>query len=1006
MSIMFRDRRCCGLLASTALTGLVAGLAQPTLAADAQTAQATQSAQAPAVQEIVITGSRIVRDGFEAPTPVSVLSTQQLQAIAEPNIADAVNRLPALQGSLGTTNASTNVSSGTGGVNQLNLRNLAAVRTLILFDGKRVVGATLAGFENNGSTPDINGFPGGLVQRVDVVTGGASAVYGSDALAGVVNFVLDKEFTGLKGEVQGGVTSYGDDENYKVTLTGGTPLAGGRGHFLIYGEHTYSAGINGNPRSWNDPLNSRALIVNPAYAAGNGRPQYLIASQVGLSRATAGGLILGDNKFGNNPAGNNSPFRGIQFLADGKQAPFNFGTISGQMMIGGDYAQSNIWKWPTLDLQVERENVFTRFEYDLADNFSVYAEWSYAFTHALNRSLVPNFRLGNITVTVENAFLPGNIRSQMQALGVTSLTMGSFMAFGPRTSITDPATGGTPIDIKADNGRTLRRYIAGANGNFDFGGTNWKWDAYYSKSKTQNSTRSPDNIMPARLNQAIDAVINPATGTTVCRSTLASPGDGCVPYNIFGTNVNGPTEWKFIAPYPGYAMTILTQDVESASVSGEPFSSWAGPVSVAFGVEHRLERVAGVASADDVARRYFAGNYIATNAKWSVTEGFVEADVPLARDTSWAKSLNFNGAIRGASYSESGYVTTWKAGLIYTPIDDIRIRFTQSRDIRAPNLGDLFNNGRAGTGNVNDPFRGGESVTIVSADVGNAKLQPEKADTTGIGVVASPSFFPGFTASVDYYRIKIKDAITIFGSQDALDRCYAGVASFCTGIQRAAPTAGQQLGPITYVANQPYNALQQITSGLDFEFAYNTPLDNWSDSLAGDLDIRGLVNYTGQLDTIDVNPVTKSVTTIEGAGVLVDSAGLGAGNGLYTPTWNWTASLTYTLDRFSGTVTWRGRGSGVYNNRFVVCSSGCPASTALAPTINENHIPAIHWYDLAFNYKVLEDNVTAYFVVKNLFNQDPPNIAANLSNGFYGGLDNDNYDRIGRMFRIGVRFRY
>ncbi len=616
------------------------------------------------------------------------------------------------------------------------------------------------------------------------------------------------------------------------------------------------------------------------------------------------------------------------------------------------------------------------------------------------------FRLGNIKVDVGNAFLPANIRSQMQALGVSSLTMGSFMAAGPRSSIVDPATGNTPIDIKADNGRTLRRYIAGADGNFDLGDVNWKWDFYYSKSKTQNSTRSPDNIMPARLNQAIDAVIDPATGGTVCRSTLTHPGDGCVPYNIFGTNVNGPTEWKFIAPYPGYAMTILTQDVESANISGEPFSTWAGPVSVAFGVEHRVEKVAGTASADDVARRYFAGNYIATNAKWSVTEGFVETDVPLATDTSWAKSLNFNGAIRGAGYSESGYVTTWKAGLIYTPINDIRVRFTQSRDIRAPNLGDLFNNGRAGTGNVNDPFRGGESVTIVSADVGNSKLQPEKADTTGIGVVVSPSFFPGFTGSVDYYKINIKGAITIFGSQDALDRCFAGVQAFCTGIQRAAPTGGQPYGTITYVASQPYNALQQINSGLDFEFAYNTPLDNWSDSLAGDLDIHGLVNYTGQLDTIDVNPVTNAVSTIKGAGVNVDSAGLGTGNGLYTPHWNWTASLTYTLDRFSGTFTWRGRGAGVYNNRFVVCSSGCPASTALTPTINDNHIPAVHWYDLALNYKIMGDNATAYFVVKNLLNQDPPNIAANLSSGFYGGLDNDNYDRIGRMFRVGIRFRY
>jgi len=230
--------------AASVLAMLVAmPVASPKLAhAQDQTAQE----QMADLESILVTGSRIVRDGFSAPTPVSVLSSEDLNAIVEPNIADAVNRLPALQGSLGTSNASTNVSSGTGGVNNLNLRALAAVRTLVLLDGKRIVGSSLAGFENNGSVPDINNFPGGLVERVDVVTGGASAVYGSDALAGVVNFVLDKDYTGIKGEVLGGVTTYGDNEEYKVSLTAGTPFANGRGHFLFFGEHNYQAGIDGD----------------------------------------------------------------------------------------------------------------------------------------------------------------------------------------------------------------------------------------------------------------------------------------------------------------------------------------------------------------------------------------------------------------------------------------------------------------------------------------------------------------------------------------------------------------------------------------------------------------------------------------------------------------------------------------------------------------------------------------------------------------------------------------
>ncbi|MGE4062280.1 MAG: TonB-dependent receptor [Rhodospirillaceae bacterium] len=960
-----------------------------------------QTAQEPSLDEIVVTGSRIVRDGFEAPTPVSVLSTEDLNVIATPNIADAVNRLPALQGSLGTTNASTNVSSGTGGVNQLNLRALSAVRTLVLLDGKRIVGATLAGFENNGSTPDINGFPGGLVARVDVVTGGASAVYGSDALAGVVNFVLDREYTGIKGEIQGGVTSYGDNENYKVTLTGGTPFAGGRGHFLIFGEHTYSAGIEGNQRPWNDAKNSKALIINPAYAAGNGQPQYIIAREVGLSTATAGGLILSDNV-----AGANSPLRGIQFLAGGKQAPFRFGQISGLMMIGGDYEQSNIWKWPTIDLEVQRTNVFTRASYDLADNVNIYGELSWAYTHARNESLVPNFRLGNITIRPDNAFLPENIRANMVARGVATLTMGSFMAAGPRSSIVDPSNGNTPIDIKADNGRTQRRYVGGIEGNFDVGESNWKWDAYYARSSTHNATRAPDNIMPARLNQAIDAVVHPTTGATVCRSTLTNPNDGCIPYNIFGTDRNGPSEWRYIAPFPGYAITILSQDVISGSATGEPFSTWAGPVSIAFGAEHRIEKVRGLASAADVARQFFAGNYIATNAKWDVTEGFIETVVPLAADTEWADSLEFNGAVRGADYSESGYVTTWKAGLTYSPNTEFTLRVTQSRDIRAPNLGDLFNQGRAGTGNVNDPFRGGESVTIVSADVGNPNLQPEKADTTGLGLVYSPSWLDGFTGSVDYYRIHIKDAITILDGQRVLDRCFAGITALCASVTRGPAAPGQTLGPITFMRVQPQNVLTQEADGIDFEFAYNTPLDSLWGGMNGDIAVRALANYVFNLNTSDTDPVTNVTNIIEGAGVIPDSGGISLSPGLGTPHFRWTTSFTYSLEAFSGTVTWRGTGKGVYNNRFVVCSSGCPLSTALAPTINENSIESVQYVDLAFNYKLMDDHVTAYLTIQNALNRDPPLIAAGIQNGFYQGFDNDNFDRAGRMFRIGARFNY
>ncbi len=967
-----------GLLYSTAGLALLALAPQGVQAQQAQTAQVD-------LEQIVVTGSRIVRDGFEAPTPVSVLSTDDLNVMGQANIADAVNRLPALQGSIGTTNASTNVSSGTGGVNQLNLRALSAVRTLVLLDGKRVVGATLAGFDNNGGAVDINGFPGGLVSRVDVVTGGASAVYGSDALAGVVNFVLDKEYTGVKGEVSGGISTYGDNEDFKLSLTAGTPFANGRGHFLFFGEHTYTPGVEGSVRPYNET--SKAIFANPDWFADPTQPQYLMQDGVGSSRGTAGGVILGDNLNPANGAFSTSPLRGIQFLQGGTPAPYDFGeftvgTRTASLQRGGDWQQSRFDRIPTLALQVQRTNFFGRASYDVSDNVNVYTELSWAFTHAKNNSVVPSFRLGNITVQRDNPFIPASVAAQMDANGISSLTIGSWLKDGPY--------------IKADNERTLRRYVGGIEGNFDAFDTDWVWDAYYSKSTTHNSTRSPDNLVNARFSQAVNSVVDPNTGAFVCRSTLTNPGDGCVPYNVFGTGVNSNAAIDYVSD-TGYAITILEQDIFAGSVTGAPLSTWAGDVSIALGIEHRIEKVKGLASALDEARAFFAGNYAATDAKYDVTEGFVEAVVPLARDESWAESLELNAAYRGTSYSESGFVSTWKVGATYMPISDLTFRATRSRDIRAPNLGDLFNNGRAGTGGIFDPVLGTE-YAIITADVGNPNLTPEKADTTGVGVVMQPSWLPGFQASLDYYHIKIKDAISILDDQDVIDRCSAGITEFCGGIQRNGS------GLITFIAVQPLNVLSQKTDGIDFEFGYTTPLDSLVPGLDGDISFRGLANYVFHLTSTDPDPI-KGTNTIEGAGVNLDGFGLGAGIGLGTPHFRWNTSVTYALDAFSGTLTYRGIGAGVYNNSFVECQSACPVSTAGATTVDDNRIRANHIFDLALNYKVMDDHAEMFFTATNLFNQAPPRIAGGTS-AYFAGMDNDNYDRIGRMFRAGVRFTY
>jgi iron complex outermembrane receptor protein len=957
------------VLTSVSVIALTAAVsAGPALAQTAQTAEAapTQSAQAPGVEEIVVTGTRIVRDGYEAPTPVSVLGAAELSNMAVTNIADAVNRLPAFSRSTTTTNSAS--SDVTAGVSNLNLRGLQAIRTLVLLDGKRVVGGTLVGFSNNGSAVDINIMPDGLISRVDVVTGGASAVYGSDALAGVVNFVLDKKFTGIKGNIQGGITTRGDDEQYAVTLTAGVPFANDRGHFLFSAEDHYTAGIAHNNRPWSN--DAYALIVNPAYGTGAGQaltnPQYTAVFNAGLATATRGGLIT------------SGPLKGTMFLAGGAPATFNYGpVVSGNIMSGGDWQISRIDREQSMDFRLYRQNVFTRVSYDVADNINAFFELGWAYTKARVVAGVPFFHLGNVTVKADNAFIPATVKARLTALGLTQFTLGTTNADEPTYA--------------ALNGRTFRRYVAGFEGKADAFDTTWTWDASYSRSTTHVSTRTPNDEITANYNRASDAVVDPNTGQIVCRVITGDVyGRPCVPYNVMGIGVNSKAALDYIAS-TAYSWIALSQDVFQASASGEPFSTWAGPVSLALSAEHRYEAVDSDSTPIDQARGFFASNYTASHGRYSVNEGAIETVIPLAKDAVWAKTFDISAAVRFTSYSTSGYVTTWKVGGSWKPIDDITLRATQSRDIRAPNLGDLFSAGRSGTGTV---IENGVTSVIVTRVGSNPNLLPEKADETGLGVVLQPSFFPGFGASVDYYNIKINGAIVSLSAQNYVDQCAAGNQSLCSLIQR------DSTGRINFVAVVPANFQLQQAKGFDFEASYNINLEDISSGMAGSMTLRAMANYVKSLKTVGLG------VTTEGAGVVADAAGIGTA-GLFSPKWRYMLSASYKLDAFSGTVTARGIGAGVYNNAFISCTSGCPASTALAPTLGiPNHTPGRTFYDMNVAYKVFGDTSEVFLVVQNVFDTEPPLIAASTGAGYYAGQGNSEFDRIGRVFRAGVRFKY
>ncbi len=949
-------------------------LTLPILAgAQSASAQEAQTAQV-AIEQITVTGSRIVRDGFEAPTPISVLSEAELLRGAGANIADIINELPSLAGSV-VPQGSRGVSNGGAGMNNLNLRSLDEKRTLVLLDGQRFVGAQPT------QVVDINQLPQGLVSRVDIVTGGASAVYGSDALAGVVNFVLDRDFTGLKGEVSGGITTYGDNENMKVTLTGGVPFANGRGHVLLNGEVSHIAGLRSAPRAWANQ--GWQTMSNPKYTPTNGEPNLLVLPRVSQTQQTRGGIITA------------GPLAGIAFGPGGKPYPFAYGPVRfDPWMQGGEWRANDVaGETYSLDNQESRQTTFFRVSYDLTENVEAYIQSIWGHTHTTNLCC-SHFNQGNITVQGDNAFIPAEISARITALGLTTIRMGSYNFDLPEL-------------ISTNNDRHVFSNMVGVEGDVDFFDTAWDWNVYYTRGKSRTSRRFTDRISK-NYKRAIDAVFDPQTGNIVCRSTLLGEAgsENCIPFNLFGEGVNSEAAVNYSAG-TAYNYANFTQSVFAATVTGEPFSSWAGPVSVALGMEHRKEGGGGIQDRISKGNGYLVGNIRPTEGSYTVTEGFLETLVPLIDGTALGESLDVNAAIRFTDYSTSGYVTTWKVGATYTPVSDITIRASRSRDIRAPNREELFAAGRFAGATIFDPFTS-RVITYQREIGGNRDLTPEKANTTGVGVVLQPSWMPGFSGSVDYYSIDVADAIGTLRGQGVIDRCFAGQKVFCdsivqepgggrSGISEGVTPAGIEL----FIAQQPVNFVSEKARGIDIETSYQFPLDDLVPNWGGEVALRVLATHFIKMSRDD------------GVNTPTDRAGEATRDG--PPNWKYMASATYTNDPWSVTLTGRGISAGVLKNTHIECTSGCPTSTSLAKTINKNSVAGAFWIDASFNYEFLggddgDTTMEMFFNVQNLLDKDPPVVTSENSSGtvsFSTYPANPRfYDTLGRMFRLGVRFSH
>ena len=953
-------------LAALAAAGPAAAQTAPGETAPAQTAE-TPDPESPT--DILVTGTRVVRDGYQAPTPLTVLNAEDIQnSSPSNNVADFVNQIPSVAGSIRPSNSRLAISSGLSGINALSLRNLDPIRTLVLLDGRRSVGSSVTGLV------DVNTFPQALIKSVEVVTGGASAAYGSDAVAGVINFVLDKKYSGIKVSIDNGITEAGDGHNYSFNVAGGTSFAGGRGHILLSGEVARRDGIFQLTRDWNQ-IGFRT-IANPAYTNTNGLPQNLVRYNTGTANAVPGGIIV------NSAGGVANRLRGIYFGQGGSVNQFTYGavntpTLTGatapSLTTGGDWQLADNGRNIGLDASDERQGGFGRVSFEVAPWIEVFAEGSYNWQRSLFNA---GPQLSTTTVLrSDNAYLI-NALGAARLAGITQVTLGT-----------------TAVDLpyrKNNNSRDVQRYAIGAGGDFQLFGKKAVWDVYgqYGETNAHEQLRDIQNV--TRINNANDAVFAPAgnalgvaAGTIVCRSTLTAPTNGCVPLNRLGIGVANPAAIDYVLGDP-YRDQKLKQTVAGVNLSMTPFATWAGDVSVAVGGEYRREAVSGYVPVE-YQTGWSVGNFLPTFGSYNVKEAYLETVVPLGA------GVEFNGAVRATDYSTSGYVTTWKLGATWQPIPDIRFRVTRSRDIRAPNLNELYQAGTSRTNTLTDnrtqPARTG--VTFRETTTGNLALTPEKANSTNVGVVLQPRFLPGFTASIDAYKIVLRDAIGQFFAQDIIDRCAEGRPEFCAAFGPD-PTGDREL----FFRASPFNFSKITNRGIDFDASYRLPLDTVFANRDGAFTLRGMA--TRYIDNI----------VDSGVAIPVDTVGQNGSGG--TPTWIYRISATLDLPRFSITGTARGISSGTYSNSYIECQTNCPvnrpaAAVAQFPTIDDNSLPGVFYADLNLTAKIDiagQGDGQLFLNVTNLFNRDPLLLPE-------GGLSaNSTYsDLLGRAFRVGIRMQ-
>ena len=927
------------------------------------------------------------------------MSAKQLHDTTPGNLADGLNKLPIFQGSQiigrpgdGSANFSSNV---------LNLRNFGLQRTLVLMDGHR------ASPSNADGTVDIDTLPQMLVSRIDIAVGGASAVYGSDAVTGVVNFVLDRKFSGLKTDFNAGLSTYGDAMSYNLGAAAGTDLFGGRGHLEAALEYRHRDPVNQSARPYGPAANFAAEVgtgtaADPFNSIPNGRRPNSSFGGVVQNCVPACPLAAGTQFAANGLL--SGPFNpGIPGATDANGNP-TAGTSN--LNSGGDGAYSPFGQ---VFNGYHQGTLFGRFSYDLADSVTFYLQGQAALSAASagisRRNIQPGAGQADLFYK-NNAFLTPAVQAQLGNNGTNPLqNAAASPAVQPSNTfqlgefITGLGQTGTNATGSVNRVLSLQ---AGLDGSILKGRFNW--NLFYTHAENRLAVDLVNNQNLQHMYAAEDAVLTPS-GNAACyaatQAATAATYANCVPINPFGPTAVSPSAFKYVFQTTDFHQTNMLDDM-GGSIAGKVADGWAGPITAALSTEMRFNaydittNVPSSTFVDCTGLRLCSASLPSfsqtvqqpVHASQNVWEMALESEVPVIRDVPLVQALDLNLAGRFTDYSAAGSVQTWKIGFTWNVVRSLRFRGTTSIDIRAPTLDDLFRPATILENVFTDlhvdlPDGTHYAGTTAFSSQGNPKLVPEVARTYTVGAVWTPDFLPGLTMSLDYYRIHLANAIGAIAPSTTIQSiCEAsgGASIYCANYQRPFAFSDRSIANFaTKLITFNLNTASTETEGWDFETDYGWAMSDMVQAWNGAWNARLLATY---------QPVINKSVLFPGA----------PWTRVPDPSTRITLFLNYGLNdwNFGLQDSWVSGFSQVAG----------PVTATINNWVNP-HVNAWNQLDatIARNFEMGGTAMTSYFVVQNFLNAQP----AYVPNGTIGQwypVYTSGYSvqsPMGRTFAVGVR---